>query len=493
MSNLAILPIIIPMLSGIIVAFTNSNVNVTRILTKTLSIISFAVASYVAFIVFTQGTIILETGDWAAPYGIIMVADELSILLILTTNVIGMAAAFYAPNSLTQKQEQHYFYTFFFLLITGVSGAFLTGDLFNLFVFFEVLLMASYALIVLGGEKVQLRESIKYVLINLFSSMLFVTAVALLYGVVGTVNMAQIAERVAEVDQKGVLTTIAVLLFFVFGTKAALFPLYYWLPKPYIVPNPVVSALFGALLTKVGIYSILRVFSLIFVHRMDITHEAFIWIAGLSMLFGAIGALSTNNIKLIISYNIIPAIGFIIMGIGIFNQAALSGSIYYLIHDMIIKSALFLLVGVIAYVAGTSDLRKMKGLMHHYPLLGWLLFIAAFILAGIPPFSGFIGKLQLLKGALSADEIAITIIALLSSLLILYSVMKIFIRGFWGEKDNTANYTKKPTLGLVLPVVFLLAISVFLGIGAELINPSIEGIAAYLLDPQIYIDSVLKE
>ncbi|WP_047981426.1 Na+/H+ antiporter subunit D [Ornithinibacillus contaminans] len=493
MSNLAILPIIIPMLSGIIVAFTNSNVAVTRLLTKLFSIISLLVSAYITYSVFIDGTIILETGDWKAPYGIILVADELSVLLLLTTNIIAAAAAFYAPQSLSLRQENHYFYTFFFLLITGVSGAFLTGDLFNLFVFFEVLLMASYALIVLGGDKVQLRESVKYVLINLFSSVLFVTTVALLYGVVGTVNMAQIAERVAEVEQDGILTTIGILFFFVFGTKAALFPLYYWLPKSYIVPNPVVSALFGALLTKVGIYSILRVFSLIFIHRMDYTHDVFIWIAGLTMLFGVIGALSTNNIKLIIAYNIIPAIGFIIMGIGIFNQDALSGSIYYLIQDMIIKSALFLLVGVIAYVAGTSDLKKMKGLLHDHPVLGWLLFLSALILAGIPPFSGFIGKLLLLKGAFSADEIIIAIIALLASLLILYSVMKIFIRGFWGEKDESLSTTKKASAGMIIPIIGLLAVAVFLGIGAEWIYPAIDGVAEYLLDPQLYIDSVLKE
>src|SRR5699024_5263709 len=391
------------------------------------------------------------------------------------------------------KKEQHYFYAFYFFLISGVSGAFLTGDLFNLFVFFEVLLMASYALIVLGGDKVQLRESIKYVLINLFSSILFVTVVAFLYGVVGTVNMAQIAERVQEVEQKGVLTAIGILLFFVFGTKAALFPLYYWMPKSYIVPNPVISALFGALLTKVGIYSILRVFTLIFIHEINLTHEMFIWIAGLSMVFGIIGALSTNNIKLIVAYNVIPAIGFIIMGIGIFNQDGISGSVYYLIHDMIIKSALFLIVGVIAYVAGTSDLRKMSGLMHHYPLLGWLLFVSAFVLAGIPPFSGFIGKLLLLKGALTDEKIAIVIIALLTSLLILYSIMKIFIRGFWGEKNTTMELGKRSMKGFIGPIVFLLTFSVVLGIGAEYIYPSIDTISAYLLDPEQYIDSVLKE
>lgn len=189
MSNLAILPLIIPAISGVIVAFTNSHVKTTRLLTKLFTLVGLAVTMFVAYTVFTDGAIILETGGWIAPYGIILVADKLSILLVLTTNIIMTAAVFYAPNSLTLRQETHYFYTFYFMLIAGVTGAFLTGDLFNLFVFFEVLLMASYALIVLGGDKVQLRESIKYVLINLFSSMLFVTAIALLYGAVGTINM----------------------------------------------------------------------------------------------------------------------------------------------------------------------------------------------------------------------------------------------------------------------------------------------------------------
>src|SRR5699024_9866409 len=259
----------------------------------------------------------------------------------------------------SDEKESYFFYTFAFLLISGVSGAFLTGDLFNLFVFFEVLLMASYGLIVLGGNKIQLRESLKYVLINLFSSIVFVTTVAFVYAVVGTVNMAHIAERVQEVEQQGILTTIAIILFFVFATKAALFPLYYWMPNSYTVPNPVVSALFGALLTKVGLYSILRSFSLMFTFENTYTSTLFLWIAVLSLIFGVIGALSTNNIKLIIAYNVIPAIGFMLLGIAVFNQDALSGTVYYLMHDMVIKAALFMIVGIVAYVAGTSDLRNM--------------------------------------------------------------------------------------------------------------------------------------
>lgn len=491
MTNLAILPIIIPLFAGIILAFTNKSVKTSRFLAKSFAVIQLAVATYVAYLVFNNGTIILETGSWAAPYGIIFVADSLAILLVLTTSILTTAIVFFATKTVTERKEKHYFYALIFFLISGVSGAFLTGDLFNLFVFFEVLLMASYGLITLGGDKAQLRESLKYVLINLFSSIVFVTTVAFLYSVVGTVNMAQIAERVHEVEQQGILTVIGIVLFFVFATKAALFPLYYWMPKSYVVPNPVVSALFGALLTKVGIYSILRVFTLIFVFETEITHTLFLWIAGLSMIFGVIGALSTKDIKMIVAYNVIPSIGFILFGIAIFNQDALSGSIYYLVHDMIIKAALFLIVGVIAYVAGTSDLRKMGGLIHQYPILGWLLFISAFVLAGIPPFSGFIGKILLLKGSYANDEIFIVIIALASSLLILYSVMKIFIQGFWGEKNN--DLPRKSLKGLLAPIIFLLSFSVLLGIGAEWVYPHIELISAYLLEPEIYINSVLKE
>lgn len=491
MSNLVIIPVVLPLLAGIILVFTNKYTILSRGLTKIFSIVSLIIAGYLLWIVFQEGTLVLETGSWAAPYGIVFVADILSVVIVFMTNIVATACAFYAPHALPPEKEKYYFYAFFFFLISGVSGAFLTGDLFNLFVFFEVLLMASYALIVLGGDRIQLRESLKYVLINLFSSVIFVTAVAFLYSVVGTVNMAQIAERIQEVEQKGILTTIGILLFFVFATKAALFPLYYWMPKSYIVPNPVVSALFGALLTKVGIYSILRTFSLMFVFEFAYTSSLFLWIAGLSLIFGVIGALSTNNIKLIIAYNVIPAIGFMMIGIAIFNEEALSGSIYYLMHDMIIKAALFMIVGIITYVAGTSDLRKIGGLIRHYPLLGWLLFIAAFVLAGIPPFSGFIGKLLLLKGAFTKEAVFIIIIGLLTSLLILYSIIKIFIHGFWGERDD--EITKKRTKGLERPVIFLLTISILLGIGAEYFYPSIEAISEYLLDPNIYIDSVLKE
>ncbi|WHY70520.1 Na+/H+ antiporter subunit D [Fictibacillus enclensis] len=490
MSNLVILPILIPLFFGAMFIFFHNKLATVRLLSFVVLLINTATAVFIVYEVFSKGALILETGGWKAPYGIILIADKLSSLLILTTNIIALAACWYAGATLDEEREKHYFYTLFLILIAGVSGAFLTGDLFNLFVFFEVLLMASYGLIVLGATKIQLRESIKYVLLNLFSSMLFVTTVAFLYSVTGTVNMAQLAERVGDVQQKGVLTAIAILLFVVFATKGALFPLYFWLPKSYTAPPPVISALFGALLTKVGIYSILRVFSLIFIYKLETTHTFFVVLAGFTLVFGVIGALSTHNVKLIIAYNIIPAIGFMILGIGTFSSESLAGTIYYLVHDMIIKAALFFLAGILVYIAGTSDLRQMGGYIKKYPLVGWMFFLSALVLAGIPPFSGFIGKLLLLKGAFAEKHYMIAAIGLGCSLLILLSIIRIFIMAFWGEQKEVKRIKLKP--GMVIPPLALLCFSIFLGIGAEWIYPHIQSIADGLANPSEYINEVLK-
>ncbi|PAD21882.1 Na+/H+ antiporter subunit D [Terribacillus saccharophilus] len=491
MTNLAILPILIPFLAGILLAFTHNRIQLTRRLAMVFALIHLIAMGFLLFKVLLDGSIVLEAGDWIAPYGIILVLDPLSTLLVLTSSIILLAVVWYAPASVSEEQEGFYFYTFVFLLVTGVSGAFVTGDLFNLFVFFEVLLMASYALITHGGKKVQLRESIKYVLINLFSSMLFVTAVSYIYAVLGTVNMAQLAERAAATDQPGIITTVAILLFFVFATKGAAFPLYYWMPHSYIVPNPVVSALFGALLTKVGVYSLIRTFTLIFHQQPEIIDQLFLWVGNLTMLFGVIGALASRNIKLIVAYNIIPAIGFMLVGIGIFNHDGLSGSIYYLLQDMIVKAALFLLAGTIAAVAGTADINKMGGMIRSHPVLGWMFFLAGLVLAGVPPFSGFIGKLLLVRGAFEKGETVTVIIMLLTSLLILLSIVRAFIRIFWGEGETATQQTRHSTRRLI-PVGFLMLFTVFLGVGAEAILPTVQQIADYLLNPQEYIDLVLK-
>lgn len=493
MSNLVILPIIIPLLTGIFLIFIHKKLQAVRLITKIMALINLGVAAYCGFSVFQGSNLVLEVGGWEAPFGIALVGDTLSVILVISTNLIAVACAFYAPYTLDEDRERFYFYSLFQILIAAVSGAFLTGDIFNLFVFFEVLLMASYGLVVLGGTKKQLREAVTYLIINLFSSMLFVTTIAYLYSVTGTLNMADLAQRIQQMDNNGILSTVSVLLLFVFATKGAVFPLYIWLPKSYEAPPAVISALFGALLTKVGIYSILRVFTLIFNNEAAWIGPIMIWLAGLTMIFGVIGALSTHNVKLVVAYNIIPAIGFLLMGIGTFTETSMAGTLYYLINDMMIKAALFLLVGAIIRLTGTSDLRKMGGLIAIEPWLGWLFLLASYILVGLPPFGGFIGKFLLIKGALSDGHYWIAAIALLTSFLILLSMFRVFITVFWGEtKPNTIQTKMTGQMQKFVPAMVLLSVCVFIGIGAGFVYPLVHEAAGSLFNPAQYIESVLK-
>ncbi|WP_110113723.1 Na+/H+ antiporter subunit D [Bacillus sp. CGMCC 1.16541] len=493
MTNFVIFPLLIPLLTAITLLILKNQIGLQKIISALSLIVNIGLSLYLVQIVFENGIQTHELGGWTPPFGIVLVADMFSALLVLTTNVVSLCCVLYAFRSIGEDREKFYFYGAVQFLITGVIGAFLTGDIFNLFVFFEVFLMASYVLIVLGGTKIQLRESLKYILVNIISSALFVIAVAYLYAVTGTLNMADLSARVSEAGQPGLLTGIGLLFFVVFGLKAALFPMFFWLPGSYSAPPTAVLALFGALLTKVGVYSIFRLFTLIFYHEPQFTHEIIGWVALLTIVVGSIGAIAYWDVNKIIIYNIIIAVGVIVYGVTLTTPEGLAGSIYYLIHDMVIKGALFLLAGAIIVITGTSNIKNMGGLIKNHPQLGWMFFIATVSLAGIPPLSGFIGKFLLVQGGLESESYTFVAVLLVSSLLVLYSAMKIFMNCFWREPKLTAQEEKGTTKGLLYPSAILLAISVFLGVGAEFVYPYISMAAETLMDPSVYIQSVLKE
>ncbi|MGG2082865.1 MULTISPECIES: Na+/H+ antiporter subunit D [Lysinibacillus] len=494
MNNFLLLPIIIPFFFGMILMFGQKNLKYQR--TFSLLGIGIALISAISLLIKVKNDGIQKVtfGNWPVPFGITMVSDMVSVLLVTTTLLIAFFVVWYGFGSITKERERFFYYPGIMFILTGVNGAFTTGDIFNLFVFFEVLLMASYLLIVLGGEKGQLKGSIKYILINVISSALFVITVAFLYSVVGTLNMADIAVKIAEVNQPGIVTVIAVLFLMVFGLKAAIFPLYFWLPTSYAsAPIPVLT-LFGALLTKVGIYAITRTYTLFFVHDLSYTHDLLMALAIATIIAGCIGALAYFDMKLIIIYNIVIAVGVILFGVSQMNEVSLKGAMFYLVHDMLIKAALFMLIGIIIYITGTSDLRKMGGLMKKYPALGWFYLIAAFGLAGIPPLSGFVGKLLIAQGGFEAGSMWSSIFILASSLLVLLSVIRIFLYAFWGEeKATTGKVDKKVYQTLFVPTVLLVLITVAYGVGAEWITPFMDDAAKLLHDPSIYIDAVMKE
>ena len=391
----------------------------------------------------TDGVQALTLGSWAPPFGITMVSDMLSVLLVTSSILISLFVVWYSFSSIGEEREKAFYYPAILFMLTGVNGAFTTGDIFNMFVFFEVLLMSSYVLIVLGGEKVQLRESIKYILVNVISSSLFVITVGYLYSVVGTLNMADISVKLAEIGQTGIVTVIAVLFLIVFGIKGGIFPLFFWLPGSYAAPPVPVLALFGALLTKVGVYAIIRTYTLFFTTDVGYTHELLMIISIITIIVGCIGALAYFDLKQIIIYNIVIAVGVILFGVSTMNESGLMGSVFYLIHDILIKGALFLLIGIIIKITGTSNLRKMGGLIKHYPILGWSYLIVAFGLAGIPPLSGFVGKLLIVQGGLEGEYLWQSIFILASSLVVLLSAIRIFIYAFWGEEKGSHDISPK--------------------------------------------------
>ncbi|MEK3660724.1 Na+/H+ antiporter subunit D [Paenibacillus odorifer] len=492
MNNLLVLPLLIPAFTAVILIFLKERVDLQRIISAVSVFLNILVSGIIVYQVSTKGIQTLYMGGWLPPYGIVFVADMFAALLVLVGAIVGAACLFFSFASIGEERERFYYYPFFHFLLTGVFGSFLTGDLFNLFVCFEVLLVASYALIVLGGSKGQLRETLKYVLVNVISSSLFVATLAYLYAATGTLNMAHLSMRVAEAGQGGVMNVIAVLLLIVFSIKAGLL-LFFWLPDSYSAPPVAVRALFGALLTKVGLYAITRTFTLIFIQEPGLTHSLIAWMAGATMILGAIGALAYNDLGRIFNYNIIISVGFIAFGISVATQDSLNGVVFYLMHDMVAKALLFFLGGMIISASGTDRLKEMGGLIRRYPWTGWMFFVLTLALVGVPPLSGFAGKVMMVRSGFGQNHVALALIALASSFIVLYSLIKVFQQVFWGGEKREEQVKPLHYKAMMAPAAVLFAIVILMGVGAETVNGYVSQAGAVLADPALYINAVMKE
>ncbi|KGL37504.1 Na+/H+ antiporter subunit D [Listeria newyorkensis] len=494
MTNLVLMPILIPFFGAIFLMLLPRKVILQRVLAIITSAVLIGANIFLVYYVYQHGILVVTLGNWPAPFGISIVGDMLAILLVTTTSLVLLATLIYSFYSIGKPRERFLYYPAVLFMIVGVNGSFLTGDIFNLFVFFEVMLMASYVLLVLGGTKVQLKATVKYLLINVIGSAFLVMAIALLYSMIGTLNMADISQKISEIHggNTGMITVVAVLFLFVFGLKAGIFPLYFWLPGSYFAPPIPVLALFGALLTKVGVYAIIRVYTLFFYNETSFALPLLSTLALITIVLGVIGAISYNDMKTIMIYNILIAVGVILFSVSLMTREAMTGAIFYLIHDMLIKGTLFLVIGTIIAITGFSSIKKFSGLMSVKPSLGWTFFIGALGLAGIPPLSGFIGKLLIVEGAFAVQNYVGGVVVLLSSLFVLLSMIKIFSKGFWGEKKGTFKLDI-PYRKMMVPVLMLLAISVAYGIFSEGMYPLIEKAVDPLVDPSIYIQAVLGE
>ncbi len=439
------LPVLLSLLGAGAALMLSGRPSLQRRVSTTVLTAIVVIAGVLLVVVDREGPQVLTLGGWSATLGISLVADRLAALMLLVSAVVTLAVLVYSIGQGITDDERgapvSIYHPTFLVLVAGVSNAFLSGDLFNLFVSFEMLLFASYVLLTLGGTTARVRAGTIYVVVNLVSSMLFLVSTAAVYAAVGTLNLAQVALRVGELPD-GVSLVLQLLLLVTFSIKAAVFPLSLWLPDSYPTAPAPVTAVFAGLLTKVGVYAIIRVQTLVFPDS-DLTGLLLV-AALLTMVVGALGAIAQSDIKRMLSFTLVSHIGYMIFGIALASTAGLSGAIFYVAHHITIQTALFLVVGLIETRAGSTSLLRLGGLARLSPLIAVLFFVPAMNLAGIPPMSGFLGKTGLLQAGLadgSPPALVLVGAGVLTSLLTLYAVIKTWALAFWRSPEQAHQMT----------------------------------------------------
>ncbi|GAB2462607.1 Na+/H+ antiporter subunit D [Xylanimonas ulmi] len=531
-ASLLPLPALVPLLAAGLTLALHRYARVQRVISVVaLSVV--VVTAAVLVVAADSGPVVAVIGDWAVPVGINLVADRLAALMLLVSGVVLLCVLLYSmaqgvadgsddvdmvgegvpgepraadggsgdPDEADRRDllPVAIYHPTFLVLAAGVGGAFLAGDLFNLYVGFEVLLAASYVLLTLGGTGDRIRVGSVYVVVALLSSIVFLTAVGLVYAATGTVNLAQVAERLPDVDP-AVRLGIQLLLLLGFGIKAAIFPLSAWLPDSYPTAPAPVTAVFAGLLTKVGVYAIIRTQTLLFPAsgagsvRVD---QVLMVLALLTMLVGILGAVAQDDIKRLLSFTLVSHIGFMIFGVSIAGTAGTAAAIFYVVHHITVQTTLFLVVGLVERRGGTTSLDRLGGLARVAPGLAVLFFIPAMNLAGIPPLSGFLGKVGLLEaGVRSGTPLAWTLVvgSVVTSLLTLYALVKAWNKAFW----QTAPEDLEPTVreetrlprGMVAPTAALVAFGLALTVFAGPVYGYAQRAASTLVGTRGYIEAV---
>ena len=493
--HLIVLPVIIPLFAAALCLIFRQKTQAQRWIFLIAIVSSLGFSGSLLYQTIQQNIIVSQMGSVPAPFGISFVADKFSALLSTTAALIYLVVFIFTLKTIDPKQEKAGFYPLMLFMLMGINGAFLTGDIFNLYVWYEIILISSFVLIALGDRKNQLEGALKYALINFLASGLLLMGIGIVYAATGSLNMARVAQIFAQSGEQSLAAISASFFIISFGIKSALFPLYFWLPASYHSPPTPIIAIIAGTLTKVGLYSLIRFFTLIYYPFHEIFSLLFLCLSGATMLVGAIGSVAHQDLRKILSYQIIAHMGYMLMGIGIFTTSGLSGTAYYLIQDMIVISGLFVAIGLIGKMGGSFLLYEMKGgLMNRSSLLSMIFLIPALSLSGIPPLSGFWGKLLLIKASIATHAYWIVFVALLAVALTLYVMMKIWIKAFWGkyEAPETQTEGNNPGLSGWISSGIFGAIILLLSLYPEpLVNLSLQ-IGEQLTNPEIYINNVLN-
>ncbi|HET8927322.1 MAG TPA: Na+/H+ antiporter subunit D [Microbacterium sp.] len=417
----------------------------------TVSIVTLTVVAVIAAVLLVvvdqaDTPIAVSVGGWPIPFGIVLYVDRLAALLVVVSSIVLLAVLLFSVGQGAADGDEDtpvsIFHPSYLILAAGIFNAFIAGDLFNLYVGFEILLVASFVLITLGSTESRIRTGVVYIVVSLVSSILFLAAIAMIYGALGTVNMAQIAERMSELPQETQLV-LHLLLLLAFSIKAAVFPLSFWLPDSYPTAPAPVTAVFAGLLTKVGVYAMIRTETQIF--RDNDVNLLLLIVALATMVVGVLGAIAQAELKRILSFTLVSHVGYMVFGLAIATPVAIGATIYYMVHHIVVQTTLFLAVGLVERRAGSTSILRVKGLMRAAPLIAVLYFIPAINLGGLPPFSGFIGKYALFDAAAQVGTPIMMLLmvgGIVTSLLTLYALMRAWNLAFWREDEDDLAETE---------------------------------------------------
>lgn len=502
---LVIAPCIITIMGGAVLLMARRKGSLQPVLAVAIMALLVAATGGLLAHVWLNGPVAMTMGRWLPPFGITFTADVLGAGLAFVSSLAALGTCLYAAAEIDGEESLYGFYSFMALMMAGVCGAFLTGDIFNLYVWFEVLLIASFGLIVLGNRVAQLDGALKYAVLNLIATTLFLIATGYLYGVLGTLNMADIATQLRQGRPDAPLATIGALYILAFAMKAAAFPVNFWLPASYHTPHIAVSAIFGGLLTKVGVYALLRITVLLMPNTRELYGELLVAVAIATMLVGSLGALAHADVRRLLGYLVISGIGLMLAGLALATPIGLAGAIVYAIHSIIVITALYLVVGLAGRMnGGAFDLSRMGGLYGASPLLAALALILVFAISGLPPFSGFWPKAILTQAAILERRWLLAAMILITGFLSTIAAGRFFIQAFWrgGPAPNTPDGAERSVARVIEgtgrtwyfgSVIMLVAITVALGLVPGLYLAIGDRGAFGLLEPTAYIDSVFGE
>ncbi|MBN1768715.1 MAG: pH regulation protein D [Prolixibacteraceae bacterium] len=491
--------LLVPLIAAIANLFFWGQSKLQRILGSVFVLVHLFVSVLLLRHIINHEFLVLNVGGWLHGYGIMLAVDSLSAGMIVLTSFLSVLSWFYSSKWFKAKKVAYLFNVVFFTLQLGLIGAFMSADLFNLYVWFEVMLVSSFVLLTLGGRRFQLEGAIKYVAINVFSSTIFLAGVGMIYGLTGTVNMAAAGLSLDGISNQTLPMVAAVFFLVSFGIKAAIFPLFFWLPASYHTPPIGISSLLVALMTKVGIYTLIRFFTIIFPLEGTMLKTVFMVLSGLTMVVGVFGAAAQTDFRRILSFHIVSQIGYMLMGLAIGTPLAIAGALFFILHNVLVKTNLFFISGLVGHVAGTYNLKKLGGVFGAFPIIALVFAVSAFSLTGVPPLTGFWSKFMLAKAGFVSGDWAIVVVSLFVSMITLFSMTKIWNQVFWKllpegtvfkQKSFREVLNKYPVMLGVIGVLTLAIIGVSF-FPANFIEFA-EKAAGYVVERSAYINHVLN-